>query len=202
MGLLTEKLPGSVIIDGAEIQINTDFRVSILFTEEATNTDVSDIDVVRRGFELYFPELEKIKDFSAAYEQMMWFFRCGKPVVKRGRESKARPGVFSFKHDGTYIFAAFYQQYGIDLTSAQLHWWAFQALFDSLDENTLFRRIIEYRSVRLEALPKERREFYRRMKKLYALPKAISEEEESRIERLNTALANGEDITALLSEEN
>ena len=55
--------------------------------------------------------------------------------------------LFSYTQDAGAIYASFKQQYNIDLIVEQgkMHWDVFKALFDGLDENTYFRRILDIR---------------------------------------------------------
>ena len=77
-----------------------------------------------------------------------------------------------------------------------LHWWKFRAMFNSLNEDTQFVKIMEYRAVELDKVPKEKRAFYKRMKMLYALP--LSKAEEQRQNALEDALLNGRSLEGLV----
>lgn len=66
---------------------------------------------------------------------------------------------------------AFKEQYGIDLNDANLHWWKFRALFMSLRADCMFTKILGYRTMPITSkMSTADRNFYQRMKKLYALP--------------------------------
>jgi hypothetical protein len=54
--------------------------------------------------------------------------------------------LYSFAKDANYIFSAFQQTHGIDLTTAKLHWWQFLALFMDLGGETAFSNIVDLRS--------------------------------------------------------
>ena len=69
--------------------------------------------------------------------------------------------------------AAFQQAYGIDLTTAKMHWWRFRALFAALPEDTRMFQILHARSVDLSRLEGAEREHYARMKEMYALPSGL-----------------------------
>lgn len=58
-----------------------------------------------------------------------------------------------------------------------MHWWKFKALFHALDENLEFMKIMRYRAVDITKIPKEQKDFYRKMKQIYALPDNRTEEE-------------------------
>ena len=99
---------------------------------------------------------------------------------KKGESSKggASEKVIDFYVDEGLIYAAFMQQYGIDLYNQNLHWWSFINLLNSLDENTAFMKIVGYRSINCEAIKnKELKRFYRRMKNKYRLFKDVEDNE-------------------------
>lgn len=54
-----------------------------------------------------------------------------------------------FKQDAPYIYAAFYQCYGIDLEKqiGKLHWWAFLHLFRGLADDTRMMQIARIRTM-------------------------------------------------------
>ena len=87
------------------------------------------------------------------------------------RKSTGEP-AYSFSKDAAYIYAAFKEQYGIDLTEIpNLHWWKFKALFDSLNEETQMKKIMYYRKVSTSGMDRDRRAYINEMKKLYSLSK-------------------------------
>lgn len=95
----------------------------------------------------------------------------GNPMPSQGgNESKK---TYSLKEDADYIYASFYQDYGIDLIEQQgkLHWLKFKALLDGLRSDTQFKEVINIRTM---DLPKgkgssKQRENIQKLKKQYAL---------------------------------
>ena len=111
--------------------------------------------------------------------------------------SKTSDLVYSFEHDAQYIYAAFMEQYGIDLTEEDMHWWKFRALFRSLNESTKFVKIMGYRSIEISpSMSKQQRMFYENMKELYALP--ASQKEQDRQDAIVAALMGDGDVSGLL----
>lgn len=70
-------------------------------------------------------------------------------------------------------------EYGIDLQDVQhLHWWKFRALFVALKEDCELKKIMGYRSIRISSsMSSEQRDFYEKMKSVYALPRPQSEQD-------------------------
>jgi hypothetical protein len=65
--------------------------------------------------------------------------------------------VFDFEQDGRLIYASFWQEYKINLIDVKMHWYVFKALFDGLGEETVLRRVIEFRKMKPKDMPRERR---------------------------------------------
>lgn len=178
MNLLIHKLPTKV----KEMKINTDFRVSILFELLMQNQKIRKELKIMKALQLYYPDFEKISDYETAIEQMLWFYKCGKELAnsnKRSTNHNRYNQIYSYEFDDTYIYSAFLQQYHIDLQEVEyMHWWKFKALFDGLSEETEIVKIMGYRSINLSQIKDtERRNFYKKMKKLYALPDMRTQEE-------------------------
>lgn len=194
--LILDKLPGKLIIRGAEYRIDTDFRTSILFELMMDDEELSDTEKAEEMFNLYF-RFEKPEFCDETISQILWFYRGGQEERKGTGGGPALDPVYSFEHDDIYIYAAFMEQYGIDLTTIKyMHWWKFKALLVSLNDNILFSKIMGYRAVKLDKVPKERRKFYQEMKRIYALPKSKTMQE--KIDAIQEALMKGEDISGLL----
>lgn len=80
-------------------------------------------------------------DTQAALETANWFLAGGKEASDNGHGVR----VYSFAKDANYIFAAFRQTHGIDLSTAKLHWWTFLALFMDLSPDTTFCQLVGLR---------------------------------------------------------
>lgn len=196
--IILDVLPETVDIDGAEYRINSDFRISILFELLMQDDEVGKRQKLIQGLKLYYPEIPH--NVTMAVDKMIWFYRCGKETESGGHGSGSGRAkqIYSFEHDDDYIYAAFLEQYGIDLQDVEeLHWWNFRALFRGLSEDTEFVKIMGYRSVKITSkMSKEQREFYKKMQSIHALP--ITDAERKADELLTEALLNGGDITGLV----
>lgn len=196
--IILDVLPETVEIDGAEYRINSDFRISILFELLMQDDEVGKRQKLIQGLKLYYPEIPQ--NMTEAVDKMIWFYRCGKETGNGGHGSGSGRAkqIYSFEYDDDYIYAAFLEQYGIDLQDIEeLHWWKFRALFRGLSEDTEFVKIMGYRSVKITSeMSKEQREFYKKMQSIHALP--ITDAERKADELLTEALLNGGDITGLV----
>lgn len=195
MNLLTNPAPTTVSIQGAEVPINWDFRASIRF-EEMMAGSLPDEEKIGKALEIYYPQVPAAID--QAVDRLLWFYAAGKDSEPgKGGSGNGGP-IYSFAHDDEYIYAAFLDQYGVDLQAVgSLHWWKFKAMFQGLKSDNRIVEIMGYRSMEISPqMPKEQKQFYRKMKKQFAIPLPQSERE--KLSAIEDALLNGGDVTGLL----
>ena len=179
MNLLLDRPPTQIEVGGLFYEIDADFRTGIAFELLMLDEEFTETEKAARAMELYFPQIPD--DEEEAMEKILWFYLCGREETNQ-EEKETEPApkniVYSYEYDAGSIYAAFLSQYGIDLVEIPfLHWWKFKALFHALDENLEFMKIMRYRAVDITKVPKEQKDFYRKMKQLYALPDNRTEEE-------------------------
>lgn len=162
MNPLVHGLPNTVTVDGEPVTINTEHTVGIRF-EALIGSAYDDRTKFDAALALYFPTVPRNRE--GAMEALLWFYRCG----KRPEESDGRRAYdFSLDHD--LIHASLWKEYGVDIYSTTLHWWAFRSLLFGLSEDSPFMKAVGYRLMTIPAkMDREQREFYAKMKRIYAL---------------------------------
>lgn len=174
MNILVDLLPIGLEIDGIEYNINTDFRYWINYTLVLQDDTLTEEEKILTILQLVF--IDNIpENLQEAFEKIKWFYNCGEEI----RASNSKPmrdkkidKIFDYEYDANYIYSAFMTQYHIDLQDINLHWWKFQALFKALDDNLLFSKIQKYRAIDLKDIKDSKEKaFYKKMKKLYELPR-------------------------------
>ena len=179
MNILIDKLPCSVIVDNIDTEIVSDFRTSILFEQLMKDNSVNDDVKIELALNLYFPNQYIINTVDAV-NKIIWFYSGGKDIKESsGKSNSSNINIYDFEQDADYIYAAFMEQYKIDLADIDyLHWWKFKSLFYGLNKDIQLSKIMFYRSIELtDDMTKNERKFYRDMKRLYALEDMRSEEE-------------------------
>lgn len=181
MNILIDKLPCSVIVDNIDTEIVSDFRTSILFEQLMKDNSVNDDVKIELALNLYFPKQFIINTVDAV-NKIIWFYGGGKDIKEssnKSSNSSKNVNIYDFEQDADYIYAAFMEQYRIDLADIDyLHWWKFKSLFYGLNKDIQMSKIMFYRSIELtDDMTKNERKFYRDMKRLYALEDMRSEEE-------------------------
>ncbi len=191
--------PDQVEVNGERYEIRTNFRSSILFELMMQDNSLSSREKVKKGLTLYYPVIPD--DLNAAIDVALWFYRCGREetvIQKRMAARRGRSPAYSFEYDAGLIYAAFFLAYKIDLQDIRyMHWWKFRFLFYSLPKDCEFVRVMEYRSIDInDKMPKEQKDFYKKMKRLYALP--LSKDEDDRQTAIQNALLNGGNVEGIL----
>ena len=150
---------------------------------------------------LYYGDIACVPaDVGAAFTAVMNFYHCDKDnSLQGGTATNRRTQIYSFEHDAPYIYAAFLEQYGIDLTQENdLHWWRFKAMFDSLSEKTQF---VENYGLQVHDNHKRYEPTAERVLQTYAekhMQSPVSKLKEKKTTALEQALLNGGDLTGLL----
>lgn len=173
--MMYTKPPEYLTISGIQYPIDTDFRRWI----EVYNVICGDkSDEAKAEFLTSF-----MREFNLPLNQdglnAVLQFINGQSNRKGGGKGDNKK-AFDFDKDSSYIYAAFLAAYSIDLTTADMHWWKFLSLFQSLPEDCQMCKIIQYRVADTSKMSKEQKEFYNRMKQLHSLdadkPKMTLEE--------------------------
>ena len=199
MNMLIDELPTSVFVDGVSYKINTDYRISIMFEIMMFDPDLTDKQKLEKALILFYTDRVP-ENIEEAINKIMWFYRCGKEDndTRKRKITAEHKRVYDYDHDDSYIYAAFLQQYGVDLQDEMLHWWKFKAMFRSLRDDIEFSKIMGYRSIKITSnMTKSQREFYTEMKRIHALPALKSEVD--KVKKLEEVLLNGGDVSSLLT---
>lgn len=178
----------SVLLNGKEYEVNTDFRVWLEISEILADKKLSDKDkilcLLLKGYTSQIPP-----NINDAVEGLILFMGMNKKIKAT---SKKAP-LISFSEDEGIIYASFLQQYGIDLYVERLHWWKFIELLNSLDERTIFMRVVGYRSIDISVIKdREQKRFYRKMKNKYKIGDCIEAEDIAEIFELCEKNRGGE----------
>ncbi|EGP4758743.1 Gp15 family bacteriophage protein [Enterococcus faecium] len=182
---LNDPLVTSIEVDGIELPIDLTFDNVLDVFDILEDSDLFPEEKVNMCLELLISDFEKI--FQGSSEQQFLLFnyilenyisvgdsdgvetdRLGNPMPNAVKEKK----TISLVHDAKYIYASF-RQIGINLFEEQgrMMWEEFQALLESLPDDTILARIIQIRTwePRKGESAKEK-ERMRKLQQKYALP--------------------------------
>lgn len=189
---LINKLPHSIIIDSLEVSINTNFKASIQF-EGLLKEDLTDEEFRIKALKIYYPIIPQ--NVNEAIKAIVWFYRCGEEPKEGKEQATGKDNIYSFEYDADYIYSAFLDQYGIDLQECDLHWWKFKSMFKSLKADNEISRIMSIRATDTVGLKGKELEYYKKLKKIYAIPK--DEKEVNHSNSIAEILKRGGDLSEL-----
>ena len=156
--LTKAKLPEAIEVSGTFYRIHTDFRYFIRLDQllHVRETRLEDLDF------MFIAEIPQ--DRIAGFKALTAFMNPPRLLPrKNGREDAGAP-VIDYQLDADLIYAAFMQQYHIDLSVEPLHWYQFSALLAGLRETKL-TDIISFRL--WENTSGKKDEYSRTMQKLH-----------------------------------
>ena len=170
--ILLDKLPDTT---PNGFKIKTDFRQAIKFELLMQDNEIDEKEKVLLALNLFYEDLE---DTKKQVDDLLWFYLCGKEEKENKSEKGNSEQIYSFEYDAGYIFSAFLETYGIDLNTANLHWWKFKSMFNCLAEKTKFVEIMGYRAIDLSKIEdKKEKKRYQKLKEIYQLPDMRTEEQ-------------------------
>lgn len=133
--LREKRLPSSIEVGGLFYAIKTDFREWIKFGEIVKSPfEIDDLAFLFKG---NIPTV----DFS----QALFDFYSNKNATPNYPD-KSSENIIDYVLDGEYIVGSFMSAYGIDLTSVDMHWHLFKALFVSLPDDAKIIQIMGMRA--------------------------------------------------------
>lgn len=184
---LNDPLVTSIEFDGTEMPIDLTFDNVLDVFDILEDVDLFPEEKVNMSLELLISDFEKI--FQGSSEQQFLLFNhilenyisvSGSEGVETDRLGNPMPNAIKKKnnislvHDAKYIYASF-RQIGINLFEEQgkLMWEEFQALLESLPDDTILARIIQIRTWEpSKGESAKEKEHMRKLQQKYALPDA------------------------------
>lgn len=166
MNMVIDRLPTSVLIDGAAVKINTDFRVCLRILKAFDDERLTEHEKLTVLISLLYPEYPS--NTALAVKQGLKFLNRGSELNDANAKQLQ---VYSFEKDSSYIYSAFKSTFNIDLSTVEyLHWWSFRSLFADLGKDCFFNTLVSLRSRKSSGkLTKEEKEFVAKNNELIEL---------------------------------
>lgn len=166
-----DNVPETAVINGIVYPIKYGYR-SMMAVEIEMFREISDEQKLLNALNIFYAQ-NIPPDIQKAVDYMLWFHRCGGEIRKKSAGGRASPGrAYCFQQDAPLIYAAFRQQYQLDLRRTldkELHWWEFMAMFEALDDNVKMAKVMHWRTCSLDGMSKEHKKFIKEMRSRYAL---------------------------------
>lgn len=143
-----ERFPETVMVQGKEYRIHTDFREFLLMSD-ILDSDVSDTEKAEAILSMYEDPVPK--DYGAAMLAIADFvtdLAQEEYDQEEPDQEEHKKKLLSYTKDAPYIISDFLRFYGIDLTSCRyLHWRKFQLLLEGLPEDSEVKKRMAYRDI-------------------------------------------------------
>ena len=168
-------LPRKIEVKNTKYKVRTDFKtwinVESILTDENIPSNFK-LFVIANNLDLFYGNEKIFKEpMDAVINGILSFWRMFKESDSNGKSNALNDRAYDYEQDFDLICAAFKQQYDINLRREQMHWFEYKSLFDGLTKETQFIKIVGYRTMDLNKVPKEQRKEYRRLKELYSIKK-------------------------------
>ena len=171
------------------VPVDTDFRFAlrtILAFEDPELTDLEKQSVMLGNLYYEVPE-----DVPAACVAALAFLNGSLPDAPNEHDLR----TYAFSKDAVFVFSAFRQTHGVDLSTVKMHWWVFQALFMDLGSETTFVSLVGLRNrVNNSKASKEEIELARSLGELFTVETATGPrdiEGERRVDEFFAVLGTG-----------
>jgi len=188
-------LPERVTVDGADYPIHADFRTVLKIFRLMGDFELEDRHKYLKLLELFY--VDAVPPFQQGVEAFFEFIRAPE------RKSDPEAAHIDYEFDADAIYASFFMQYRIDLLNPeiQLHWYAFTALLNGLDEDTPLCKRLYFRALDTKKFKGKAKRSAEIAKANAQIPQKLNPMEQSRQSALEDALMNGGDVSAIINRE-
>lgn len=189
MNPLAESLPTAIRIGDEVYPIDSGWRSCMKIILAFESEELTRQEKLALMAELLYKKTPPL--CGETFEKAVQFLNGGESGGGGGA-GRAGERLYSFERDGRFIYPAFRQSHGIDLGTAQLHWWEFCWLFMDLREDCTFCRLVGLRSRRRSGkLTREEREQLAAMEGLSGRTQQYSDEEQERLDSFMQSMGRG-----------
>lgn len=157
--------------------LKTDFKQALKFLRIVDDKELDDEQKAELIIKVFFWRLPDHPE------------HCWK-IIERHIQGPEGPGDggerrFDWNIDHGRLYASFLQAYGLDLRSAEMHWWTFLELFKGLPKGTAVMEVMELRGKEIpkKGDPKYIREL-RKAKRAVSLEEGYGEEKAERLRNM------------------
>ena len=158
--------------------IDTDFQTGIMISQCLADESLSDTERFYASARLLF--LKNCPGNEEIAEAIKWYMT--EYSHDNTKPEKSELVIMDWNIDQWRIYAAFRQQYGIDLNVDRIHWFTFMGLLSNLQE-CAFTRVMDVRQKKITAkMSNEEKAALRKAKMVFEIkqPKEVMSPEEKR----------------------
>ena len=147
--------------------IDSDFQIGIQISQCLHDESLTETEQFLIAADLLFPSEENHPGIEEAAAGLKWFL--SEFLHDNNTDKKDDVRIMDFDIDQWRIYAAFQNQYHIDLNTAQMHWFVFMGLLTNLNECS-FTHVINIRQKEITTkMSVEEKQHLRKSKKIFAI---------------------------------
>lgn len=181
-------LPESLLVNGREYEIRTDYRDIIQILMACDDPELDDKWKLYVFLFILYLDFESMpqEDYEAAYKEGVAFIDHG---AERDGNAPS-PRIVDWGQDESIMFPAINKVAGQEIRSAEyIHWWTFLGYYMEISEG-VFAHVLNLRLKRAKhkKLEKWEREFWNANKSLCVLREKLSAEEQAEKDEINRLL--------------
>ena len=173
--MIDYSLPTSVLLDGSEYAINSDFRAVLDVLDALVNPELSAAEKALCVLGIFYVDPVPESLFDEALKACFDFIDLGGPEEKRAPS----PKLMDWGQDFKYIVAPVSRVVGQDVRAlSYLHWWTFVAAYYEIGD-CLFAQIVRIRELKIKGKLKDKadKEWYREHRELVDLKVSYTQAE-------------------------
>lgn len=175
---LTDTFDDHFEYEGKAFHVDMAFDNILRLFELFDDKSILEWEKVLWGLEVLIVEYDELREkpFEEQFELFKFVLRefLDIDLDQPPEQSEQQKEVMDYAKDAELIYASFFAAYKIDLFEmhGKLHWKKFQALLTHLPDDSKFKEVVGYRTMRIPSankVTKEYRDHVIKMKRLYAL---------------------------------
>ena len=147
--------------------IDSDFQAGIQISQCLMDESLSETEQFYTARDLLFPDEENRPSVEETAEALKWYLNEFHHDNNIGDNSDVP--VMDFDIDQWRIYSAFLNQYGIDLNTAEMHWFTFMGLLSNLNE-CAFTNVMNIRQKKITSkMSQEEKNSIRKAQKVFSI---------------------------------
>ncbi len=178
--------------------IRTDFRIGVQIALALADEDLADAEKGATALYLLYGEGVPA-DLNLAFNGLRWFMKGGETrgfstdeQDEEEDDDAEGEDIFSFDYDALRIYTGVLKAFRINLNTARVHWFEFLGLLSDLGE-CAFSTVVSYRKKDTSGMTPTQRQEVEKIKRKYALPRRLTDEDQERIAAFLDALPTAND---------
>lgn len=147
--------------------IDSDFQTGIQISQCLIDESLSETEQFYAARDLLFPDKKNRPSIEETAEALKWYLNEFYHDNNTGDNSDVP--VMDFDIDQWRIYSAFFNQYGINLNTAEMHWFTFMGLLSNLNE-CAFTNVMNIRQKKITSkMSQEEKNSIRKAQKVFSI---------------------------------